>query len=113
MRRAFTLPEVLVAILVLAVGILGLTASGAYIATQAGDARAMTEGAVLAGRALDSLRALPCGSLASGSLTSRGSIMRWTASPGSRTVALSATLELFTRRGPRLVPIQALVPCDR
>ncbi|NUQ13059.1 MAG: prepilin-type N-terminal cleavage/methylation domain-containing protein, partial [Gemmatimonadaceae bacterium] len=63
MRQAFSLPEVLVAIVVLSVGLLGLATSGTWIALQAGDARRFTEGAILAGRVIDSLRSLPCASV--------------------------------------------------
>jgi prepilin-type N-terminal cleavage/methylation domain-containing protein len=111
MRRAFTLPEVLVAILVLSIGILGLASTGTFIAIQAGEARAITEGAVLAGRALDSLRAMPCASITAGQLTQGPATVRWTAVPGPRSLSIDATLELTHRRGNRQWPISGLVPC--
>lgn len=111
MRRAFTLPEVLVAILVLSIGILGLASTGAFIAIQAGEARAITEGSALAGRALDSLRALPCASVTAGQLTQGPATVRWTTVPGPRSLAISATLELTHRRRNRRWPISGLVPC--
>lgn len=113
MRRAFTLAEVLVAILVFAVGILGLASGGTFIAIQAGEARAVTEGAVLAGRVLDSLRSIPCAMVSSGQLALSQATVRWIASPANRTIAVDATLELTGRRGPRQWPVQALLPCDR
>ena len=114
MRQAFTLAEVLVAILVFAIGILGLASSGAFIAVQAGDARAITDGAVLAGRVLDSLRSIPCASVASGQVTHSPATVRWTASPASRTIAVDASLELTGRRGTRHQWfITALLPCER
>jgi prepilin-type N-terminal cleavage/methylation domain-containing protein len=111
MRSAFTLPEVLVAILIFAVGILGLATSGTFIASQAGEARAITEGAVLAGRVMDSLRSEPCAAVASGQLTRGQATVRWTAAPAIRTVAIDATLELSTRRGLRRWPMRGLLPC--
>lgn len=113
MQRAFTLPEVLVAILVLAVGILGLASSGTFIAIQAGEARAVTEAALLAGRVVDSLRAIPCATVASGTITTPRATVRWTASPATRTVAVHATLEVPGRRGIRQWPLDALLPCER
>jgi prepilin-type N-terminal cleavage/methylation domain-containing protein len=113
MKPAFTLPEVLVAILVFAVGILGLASSGTFIATQASEARAITEGAVLAGRALDSLRSIPCASVASGQLTQSQATVRWTATPANRTVAVDASLELTSRRGTRQWLVKTLLPCER
>jgi prepilin-type N-terminal cleavage/methylation domain-containing protein len=113
MKSAFTLPEVLVAILVLAVGILGLASSGTFIAIQAGEARAIGEGSVLAGRVLDSLRSIPCRTVTSGLLARKGATVRWTATPGNRSVAVDAVLELQARRGTRQWPITALLPCER
>jgi prepilin-type N-terminal cleavage/methylation domain-containing protein len=115
MKRAFTLPEVLAAVIVFAVGILGLAASGTFIAIQAGEARAITEGALLAGRALDSLRSIPCARVSSGQLTGgKNASVRWTATPASRSVAIDATLELPDRRtsgGTRQWRITTLRPC--
>lgn len=113
MKSAFTLPEVLVAILVLAVGILGLASSGTFIAIQSGEARAIGEASTLAGRALDSLRSIPCGAVTSGQLALKQAMVRWTATPGNRSVAVDAVLELQGRRGARQWPIRTLLPCER
>ena len=113
MKNAFTLPEVLVAVLVFAVGILGLASSGTYIATQAGDARAVTEGAMLVGRVLDSLRSIPCASVASGQQIQSRATVSWTATPANRSVGVDATLQLTHRRGPRQWRVNTLLPCER
>ncbi len=111
MRPAFTLAEVLAAILVFAVGILGLASSGTFIAAQAGEARAITEGAILAGRVLDSLRSTPCASVGAGLRTQGRATVRWTTSPAPHTLAVDATLELAGRRGMRQWRISVLLPC--
>ena len=112
MRPAFTLPEILVAVLVLSVGILGLASSGTFIAIQAGEARAVTEGAMLAGRVLDSLRTVPCTSVASGQHAWKRASMRWTSHASPRTVSVNAVLELTGRGGTvRQWPISALLSC--
>jgi prepilin-type N-terminal cleavage/methylation domain-containing protein len=113
MRHAFTLPEVLVAVVVLAVGILGLASSGSFIAIQAGEARALSEGAALAGRVLDSLRSVPCHGIASGQLTHQRATVRWSASAATRSVSVDVTLEIPRRNGVRQWPISALLPCER
>ena len=113
MRSAFTLPEVLVAIVILAIGILGLASSGSFIVIQAGEARALSEGAVLAGRVLDSLRSIPCASVSSGQVTQKHATVRWTAAPATRSVTVDVSLELPGRHGPRQWPISALLPCER
>jgi prepilin-type N-terminal cleavage/methylation domain-containing protein len=111
MRPAFTLPEVLVATLVLSVGILGLASSGTFIAIQAGDARAITEGSMLTGRVLDSLRAVPCGSITSGQVTQKIATVRWVATPANRSTSVNVILELRARNRVRQWPISALLPC--
>lgn len=113
MRYGFTLPEVLVAVLIFAIGILGLASSGTYIAMQAGEARAITEGAILMGRVLDSLRAIPCASVASGQLTQPRATVTYTASPANRSITVNATLQLASRRGPRQWRLNTLLPCER
>ena len=112
MKRGFTLPEVLAAILVFAVGILGLASSGTFIAIQAGEARAITEGAILAGRVLDSLRSIPCASVTSGQLTGgKSATVRWTVWAAPSTVSVDATLELANRGAPRQWRLTTLLPC--
>jgi prepilin-type N-terminal cleavage/methylation domain-containing protein len=114
MKRAFTLPEVLVAVLVFAIGILGLASSGTFIAIQAGEARALTEGAILAGRVLDSLRSVPCASVTSGQLTGgKAATVTWSAAPAHRSVGVDLALDLPNRRGatPRQWRLTTLLPC--
>lgn len=113
MKRGFTLPEVLAAVIVFAVGILGLASTGSFIAIQAGEARAITEGAILAGRVLDSLRSTPCAAIGSGQLTHRGATVRWTATAVTRSIAVDAALEMPGRRGTRQWHINSLLPCER
>jgi prepilin-type N-terminal cleavage/methylation domain-containing protein len=111
-RPAFTLPEVLAAVLILAIGILGLASSGTFIAIQAGEARAITEGAVLAGRALDSLRSIPCSTRTSGQDRYRGATIRWSASAAVRSTAVDLVIELPGRQGtPRQWRVTTLLPC--
>ena len=113
MKPGFTLPEVLAAVLIFAVGILGLASSGTFIAIQAGEARAITEGTLLAGRVLDSLRSIPCARVASGQLTGgRNATVRWTISPAPRSIAIDAAMELPDRRGgTRQWRLTTLRPC--
>jgi prepilin-type N-terminal cleavage/methylation domain-containing protein len=112
MKRAFTLAEVLVAILVFAVGILGLASSGTFIAIQAGEARALTQATVLAGGVLDSLRSAPCSSVTSGQVNDRTTTVRWTVAPTPRTLTVDAVLEIPARQGTmRQWRFSTLLPC--
>ena len=115
MKPGFTLPEVLAAVLVFAIGILGLASSGTFIAIQAGEARAITEGAMLVGRVLDSLRSINCAAVSSGQVSGgRNATVRWTAVPAPRSIAIDATLELpdrWSTNGIRQWHLTTLRPC--
>jgi prepilin-type N-terminal cleavage/methylation domain-containing protein len=113
MKPGFTLPEVLLAILLFAVGFLGLVASATAIAAQVGDTRELTRAALLAGAVLDSLRGSPCVSVVGGSRAGGRASLTWTAAPGPSTVGVRATLALPGRTGPRAWALETLLPCDR
>ncbi len=109
---AFTLPEVLLAVVLLAVGILGLASSATAIAVQAGDARAMTTGASLLGAVLDSLRSGDCHAIGAGSRSDVGVHVSWTVTPSTRSTAVHATLQTSAARHTRSFTVDALLPCD-
>jgi prepilin-type N-terminal cleavage/methylation domain-containing protein len=113
MRSAFTLPEVLIALLVFSAGILGLAASGTFLVIQVREAQALTTAAVLTGSVLDSLRAGPCAAVAGGTRTEGLVTLRWTAAPSGPTVAVTTTVSVAGRRRPWQLTIDSLLPCDR
>lgn len=113
MRRAFTLPEVLIAILVFSVGILGLAASGTFLVVQVREADALTRAAVLAGSVLDSLRATPCHAVGGGTASDGPAALRWTVVPGGRVVAVTVVVTIHGRRLPWQLSMDTLLPCDR
>ena len=111
-RAAFTLPEVLLAVLLFSVGVLGLASTATFIAEQIGDARQLVAAAHFARSELDSLRAVPCASVVAGSAARRGASMTWSVSVSPRTRTLRAVLALAVWRGTRTRTIDALLPCD-
>jgi prepilin-type N-terminal cleavage/methylation domain-containing protein len=113
-RNAFTLPEVLIAILLLAIGMGGLAAVATAIAAQAASARELEEAALLTGSAIDSLRAAPCHNLVNGTYARGRATIRWMVTPARQTVAVTTTLTLPARSGsPRVWLFDTLLPCDR
>ena len=77
----FTLLEVLVALVVLSVGILGLAANSALVSRLVGDGTRLTVAATLATARFEQLRALPCAGVAAGTAVARGIEERWTVTP--------------------------------
>jgi len=113
MHRAFTLPEVLIAILVFSAGILGLAASGTFLVVQVREADALTRAAVLAGSVLDSLRATPCHSVTGGTASDGLVALQWSVAPGVRVLAVTTEVTVAGRRLPWHLTLDTLLPCDR
>ncbi len=77
-QRGFSLVEVVVAILVLTIGILGLAASAGQVTKMTGWGQRYGGSAVVAASQLEQLRATPCTSLANGNTTSGRYAVTWT-----------------------------------
>jgi prepilin-type N-terminal cleavage/methylation domain-containing protein len=79
--RAFTLLEVIVALVVLGIGILGLSANAALVSRLVGDGSRLTIAATVATARLEQLRALPCASVRPRTAVTRGIEERWDVAP--------------------------------
>lgn len=77
-RRGFTIIEVLIAVMILTVGIVGLATTAALVTRMVGQGQRYTEAASMASERFEILRAQPCASLANGSQTSGGYTVAWT-----------------------------------
>ena len=82
-QPAFTLLEVLVSLVILGVGILGLSANAALVSRLVGDGSRLTLAATVAVTRLEQLRTLPCPGLTSGRAITRGIEESWSVSPMS------------------------------
>lgn len=111
-RDAFTLVEVVVAIVLLATAALDVAATSTYLARLAASARAVALATRETASIVDSLRATPCASLAAGSRTTSAGTVRWTiaAAPGTRDIR--AALAPSSTRVRQPIIEEALVPCD-
>ncbi|HXE58144.1 MAG TPA: prepilin-type N-terminal cleavage/methylation domain-containing protein [Gemmatimonadales bacterium] len=108
-RRAesgFTLVEVLVAVVVLAIGILGLVGTSAVVTRMVGQGKRTTNAAQVAGRRVEALRQLaktttpPCTALASGSATLGGGVSeQWVVSGSGRSRTVRAIVRYPGGRG--------------
>ena len=119
-RRAFTLLEVLVALVILGVGVLGLSGNAALVSRLIGDGARLALTATLATARFEQLRALPCARVTSGSDITHGIEERWTVAsmgasgePTALEVRLSLTYHLRTHRADatRTQHFRGAVPC--
>lgn len=113
MRPAFTLIELLVAITVLTVGVLALAATAGLVASQVGEGGQLTRSAHLARSLLDSLGALECGSLTSGSTSRDGAAAQWIVTRDSASADVDLTVGAALHRGTRRDAYRVDIPCVR
>lgn len=84
-RSGFTLIEIMVAVLILAVGILGLVSTSGFVMRQVGDGAFHTRAAAIAGSRMERLRSVNCKTIASGGpVTTRGIVESWTVADSGR-----------------------------
>lgn len=116
---AFTLLEVLVALVILAVGLLGLSANAAAVSRLVGDGSRLTIAAAIATARFEQIRALPCASSSSGTAITRGIEERWTVAPigpppaRALEVEIAVTYRLRSNQGgaQRTQRFHGAVPC--
>ena len=99
-RGGFTLIEMIIAIIVMSIGILGLAGTATYVATQMGGGGAQTVAASLATKVADSVSARRCTSIVGGTQTKRGVTVTWTVADSSRTKWLTEQVTYTPKRGP-------------
>jgi prepilin-type N-terminal cleavage/methylation domain-containing protein len=115
-RRGFALPELIVAMVMLSVGILALasTAAGVMKQMRSGNQRALA--AVVAQSRLEQMRSLRCGNLSSSSATTRGLNEKWTVGAlmsGGRAIAVKESVTYVLRAGKTSsLVLTGLVPCQ-
>jgi type IV pilus modification protein PilV len=100
-RAGFTLVELLVAMMVFAVGMLALAATAASLTRMMGGAKRQTLAATVAQSRLEKLRSSPCASLTSGSETVRGITNTWTVTAVSRGVTIKDSVSFPSSRNTR------------
>lgn len=98
-RGGFTIVELIVAMVVFAIGVLGLAATTATVARLMGSASRQTIAATVAQSRIENLRARSCASLASGSETVRGVTSTWTVVVATRGDSVTETVTFPTAGG--------------
>ena len=103
--------EILVAMFVLATGLLCLLATGSAVLGQLRDGTAMTIAAGVARSVVDSLRARPCSALVGGSDSTRMTRVTWAVAPTQGSVRVDLDARYPARRAQRTLASSTLIPC--
>jgi|SRR5688572_15259760 len=110
-RNGLTLIEVIVAMLVFAIGGLGLAAGSAIVVKQIGMSTLRSNAVTIAKSRAERATAEGCGSIAAGEERRLGVRSTWSVSSGS-VVTLDQTLERQTALGMHSDRFLSSVPCD-
>jgi|SRR5215207_4312847 len=98
-RRGFTLIEMIIAIIVMSIGIMGLAGTASYVATQMGGGNAKTIAAAMATKVSDSLASRRCAAIVDGTQTRRGVTATWVVADSTRTKWVTSTIQYKPKRG--------------
>ena len=111
-RRGFTLIEMIIAIIVMSIGVMGLASTASYVAQQMGSGNMQTVAAALSAKVADSLSSRKCASLISGNQTKRGVTVSWTVTNATRTRTIDQTVTYRPKRGAtKTLSYQMVVQC--
>jgi len=111
-RRGFTLIEMIIAIIVMAIGVMGLAGTASYVAMQMGGGNAQTIAASMATKVADSLSARRCSALINGTQTRRGVTVTWRIDDSTRTKWVREAVQYKPKRGPvKTVNYVVVVQC--
>lgn len=112
-RRGFTLPELIVATLIMTVGVLALASGSSGVVRQMRDGNLSSLASIVMQSRLETLRSQPCASQTNGTATTRGMTESWTLTALSAKVyAVTETVTYVPRAGAtRTVGMQGMIPC--
>ena len=110
-RHGFTVIEMIIAIIVMAVGVMGLAGTARYVAMQMGNGRSQTLAATFATKVADSLSARRCAAIVGGTQTKRGVTITWTVADSTRTKWVTEQVQYKTKSGPKTLNYLTVIQC--
>ncbi len=110
-RHGFTVIEMIIAIMVMSIGILGLAGTARYVAMQMGNGSTQTVAATFATKVADSLSARRCASIVGGSATKRGVTITWTVADSTRTKWVTEQVQYKTKSGAKTLSYLTVIQC--
>ena len=112
-RSGFTMPELLIAIIVIAIGMLSLAGGSVGVLRQMRWGNQSALAALVATQRMETIRSLGCTSMANGTATTRGLPEKWViTSITSKARAVVESVTYKPRAGlTRYVEMKSVVPC--
>ena len=111
-RRGFSLVELIVALTVLAIGLLGVASVSTLVARRIAIAESHVLSTTAAGSLIDSLAGIPCPSVASGSDAAGRVAREWTVSGTGRARAIRVDTRAVSAPGrERVERLTTAIPC--
>ena len=108
----FTLVEMMVAVVILSIGLLGLTTTSAYVVRMVSGGKKQTIAATVVQSRLEYLRSLPCASITSGTATTRGITEKWVKGATTNQVLFVVDTVRYSVSGsPRVQAYTLTIPC--
>ena len=111
LRSGFTLLEVIVAMMVLSVGVLGMTSTTLVVSRQLTSAERQTRVAAAVESRFDRLRATPCALVSAGSAVSEGITETWTRRDTTRAIIVVDSVRWSVRGVQRVQVYESMIPC--
>jgi type IV pilus modification protein PilV len=113
-QNGFTIIEVIIAILLLSVGLLGLASTAGTVTRMIGQGQRYTEASSLASERFEIIRAQECDSMAAGSATAGGYAVKWTvfALNGGAGQEVNVEVESRTGTGTRVDTFSTAIACE-
>lgn len=113
-RSGFTIVELIVAMLMLTIGLLGLAGVGAVVLKQMKGGTYQTIAASIAQSRFEQLEGDPCATIVGGSASVRGMTENWYVTAlGLRAKTVYDTVTYASSKGPRKIGIHTVVACTQ
>lgn len=108
----FTIIEMVVALLIMVVGVLGLAGTASVVSSMVGEGAQQSLVATVVHNRFEVIRSLQCGAVAGGSATTRGIAESWSLTPaGSSMLDLVDSVTYARRRGRKSSSFRSYVTC--
>lgn len=110
-RKGFTLVELIVAIIILVIGVLGLASAAAVVMRQITGSSFQNRAAAVAQSRFERLRAMPCANATDGTATADGITERWTVQMLNRSLQMQDVVTWREKQTTRTITFTSLRPC--